>query len=123
MPGDREVAGRRQRHADDATLGGGVGELADLAVERRDRRGVDDHASLPVGERLAFEICDASWVRHRNVPTRLIPRTRSHSLRMCGVPSLPIVRTAVPVPAQLTPTRSGAVLGGRGDASATCSRR
>ena len=48
----REVARDRQRHADDAALGGRVGGLADLAVEGGDRRGVDDDAALAVGERL-----------------------------------------------------------------------
>src|SRR6266566_1753566 len=43
-----QVAGDRQRHADDAALGRGVGGLADLAIERRDRRGVHDHAPLAV---------------------------------------------------------------------------
>ena len=42
----REVAGDRQGHADHAALGRRVGGLADLAVERRDRRGVDDDAAL-----------------------------------------------------------------------------
>ena len=50
-----------------------------------------------------------------------MPRTRSHSDRRCGVPSLPIVRTAVPVPAQFTPTRSGASSAATATASATCS--
>ena len=44
--GAREVARGRQRHGDDAALGRRVGDLADLAVERRDRRGVDDHSAL-----------------------------------------------------------------------------
>ena len=47
--------------------------------------------------------------------------TRSHSLRMWGVPSLPIVRTAVPVPAQLMAMRSGASSAAAATASATCS--
>ena len=52
---------------------------------------------------------------------RLMPTTRSHSLRMCGAPSLLIVRTAVPVPAQLMPTRSGADSEAIATPSATCS--
>ena len=44
--GLREVARGRQRHADDAALGGRVGELADLAVERGDRGGVDADPAL-----------------------------------------------------------------------------
>ena len=47
--------------------------------------------------------------------------TRSHSLRMWGVPSLAMVRTAVPVPAQLMPTRSGPSSAATATASATCS--
>src|SRR6266850_139546 len=41
-----EIASDGQRHADDAALGGGVGGLADLAVEGGDGGGVDHHASL-----------------------------------------------------------------------------
>ena len=66
-----------------------------------------------------FEIWLASWVMHRNVPTRLMPTTRSHSRRMWGVPSLEMVRTAVPVPAQFTPTRSGPSSAATTTASAT----
>ena len=47
--------------------------------------------------------------------------TRSHSLRMCGVPSFPMVRTAVPVPAQLMATRRGPSSADAATASATCS--
>ena len=68
-----------------------------------------------------FEIWLASCVMHRNVPTRLMPTTRSHSLRTWGDPSLAMVRTAVPVPAQLTPTRSGPSSAATTTASATCS--
>ena len=42
---DGQVAGHRQRQADDAALGGRVGRLADLAVLGRHRRGVDDGAA------------------------------------------------------------------------------
>jgi hypothetical protein len=41
-----EFARDRQRHADNAALGRGVGGLADLAVEGRDACGVDDDAAL-----------------------------------------------------------------------------
>ena len=51
----RQVARDRKRHADDAAFGGRVGDLADLAVEGRDRRGVDDHAALAVLVRLVDE--------------------------------------------------------------------
>ena len=47
----RELARDRQRHPDDAGLRRAVGRLADLAVERGDRRRVDDHAALAVGVR------------------------------------------------------------------------
>ena len=66
-------------------------------------------------------MADASCVMQSIVPSRLMLRTRSHSLRRWGVPSLPIVRTAVPVPAQLMPTRSGASSVAAATASATCS--
>ena len=42
-------ANSRQRG--DAALGGGIGGLADLSFERRDRGGGDDHAALAVRER------------------------------------------------------------------------
>src|SRR5262245_25954660 len=67
------------------------------------------------------DMTDASWVMHSMVPSRLMFRTRSHSLRMWGVPSLPMVRTAVPVPAQLTAMRSGASSADAATASATWS--
>ena len=66
-------------------------------------------------------MAEASWVMHSIVPSRLMLRTRSHSLRMWGVPSLPMVRTAVPVPAQLMAMRSGASSADAATASATCS--
>ena len=55
----RQFARDRQRHADDAALGGGIGGLADLAVEGRHRGGVDDHAALAGGIRLR----PCSWPR------------------------------------------------------------
>ena len=53
-PGRRrwEVAGRGQGQADDAALGGRVGDLPDLPVVGRDRGGVDDDAALAVLVRL-----------------------------------------------------------------------
>ena len=44
-----ELARDGERHADDPSLGSRVGRLADLAFERRDRGGVDDHPPLPLG--------------------------------------------------------------------------
>src|SRR5690349_12736231 len=41
-----QLARNWQGHAGDSRLGGGVGRLADLAIERRDRRSGDDHAAL-----------------------------------------------------------------------------
>ncbi len=46
----RQFAGDRQRHRVHRTLGGGVGRLADLAVERGDGGGVDDDAALRPAE-------------------------------------------------------------------------
>ncbi len=48
----REFARRRQRQRDDAALGGGIGGLADLPLEGRNRRCRDDDAALAFGERL-----------------------------------------------------------------------
>ena len=47
----RQLARDRQRHAGDRRLGGGVGRLADLALEGGDRGGVDQQAALAVGAR------------------------------------------------------------------------
>ena len=47
----RQVARHRQRHADQAALGGAVGLLADLAVEGGDRGGEQHHAALAVFQR------------------------------------------------------------------------
>ena len=55
MPDRREVARGRQRHADDPALGRRVGDLADLAVVRGDRRGVDADAALALGVGLVAE--------------------------------------------------------------------
>src|SRR2546425_6739221 len=44
-----EVARNRERHAHNAALRGRVGSLADLAVEGRDRRGIDDDPALTLG--------------------------------------------------------------------------
>src|SRR5690606_36894766 len=43
-----QVARGGHGHAVHATLGGRVGDLADLALERRHGGGVDDHAALAV---------------------------------------------------------------------------
>ena len=48
----REVASGDQSHADHAALGRRVGELADLALVTRNRRGVDDHAAGATVQRL-----------------------------------------------------------------------
>ena len=53
MPLGVRVARGRKRHAHDASLGGGVGDLADLSVEGGDGCRVHDHAALSVVERLA----------------------------------------------------------------------
>ena len=76
---------------------------------------------LPSASGSLREMTEASWVMHSMVPSRLMSTTRSHSLRMCGVPSLAMVRTAVPVPAQLTAMRNGASSAAAATASATCS--
>ena len=50
----REVARGRERHADDAALRRRVGDLPDLPVVRRHRRGADVHAALTV-DRLVLD--------------------------------------------------------------------
>src|SRR3546814_4361385 len=49
--GGGEVAGDGEGHADDTALGGGVGDLADLAVEGGHRGDGDDGALLVVRQR------------------------------------------------------------------------
>ena len=95
-----EVARHRERHPGDAGLRRGVRDLADLPLERGDRRGVDDHAALAVLG-LVLDMCCA-WSRLRlNVAIRLSSMTRWKSASGCG-PSLLSVRLAMPPPAVLT---------------------
>ncbi len=54
----REIAGKRQGHADDAPLGRGVGCLTDLALKRGNRRGAYDHAALTRGRLIADHSLD-----------------------------------------------------------------
>ena len=71
-----EVAGDRQRHADDAALRRRVRGLADLPVEGRDRGGVDDDAAVAgapassVSGSFSLIACAASRMTLK-VPTRL----------------------------------------------------
>eukprot|EP01022_Parablepharisma_sp_SALTPOND_P035227 TRINITY_DN945_c0_g1_i1.p1 TRINITY_DN945_c0_g1~~TRINITY_DN945_c0_g1_i1.p1 ORF type:complete len:1221 (+),score=475.85 TRINITY_DN945_c0_g1_i1:429-4091(+) len=46
----RQVARQRQCHGGDATLGGGIAGLPDLAIEGRHRGGGHDHAALAFGQ-------------------------------------------------------------------------
>ena len=79
-----EVAGHGERHAGDAGLGRGVGDLADLALEGRDRRGVDDDAALVVLG-LVRRSCASAWSRLRlNVAIRLRSMTCRNSSSGCG---------------------------------------
>ncbi|GAA3208572.1 hypothetical protein GCM10020256_05110 [Streptomyces thermocoprophilus] len=50
-----EVAGGGDGHAGDTGLGGGVGDLADLALVRGDGRRVDDEAAPALGVRLLLD--------------------------------------------------------------------
>ena len=107
----RQVAGDRQGHADDAALGRRVRRLADLAVERRDAGHVDDGAALTgVGGSLRL-IGVAAMRMQSKVPIRLIVdhllvQTRGRA-PTSNSPSLPMVRCAQPMPAELTSARSG----------------
>ena len=49
-----QISGHRQGHAEDRSLGGGVGHLSALAFHAGDRRRVDHHAPLAVLVRLTF---------------------------------------------------------------------
>ena len=107
MPLRDEVARDRQRHADDAALGGRVGGLADLAVEGGDRGGVDDARRArrsAVGSCLA--IASAARRIMLKVPIRLMLMTRANDASACG-PSLPTTFSPMAMPAQLTRPRSG----------------
>ena len=79
--GLREVARHRQHHRRHRALRGGVGDLADLALEGRDRGGGDDHAALAVrGDRdRARAIAAAAWVATWKVPIRFTAITRANS--------------------------------------------
>src|SRR5215469_1531556 len=57
-PDRRKIARRRNGHADDAALGGRVGQLPSLALETCNRGCVDDHAPLTVSvSRLCLGHC------------------------------------------------------------------
>src|SRR5215216_298215 len=55
-----KFAGHRERERDDASLGGGVCGLPDLAVVGSDARGIDDHPALAVLARLVLGKFDGS---------------------------------------------------------------
>ena len=99
------VARRRQRHADDAALGGGVGDLADLAVVGGDRGGVDADAALASPSGSFSLIAAAASRRTLKLPIRLTLTTLEKYSRLCGA-ALVASRSAQPIPAQQTETRS-----------------
>ena len=101
----RELARDRQRHRDHAALRGGVGGLADLAVERpRPRRSLTITPRSPSTARAP--IAAAASRIMLNVPIRLMRMTVSKTSSGCG-PSRPTTRLATPTPAQLTRMRAG----------------
>ena len=102
----RQVAGDRQRHADDAALGRRVRGLADLALEGGDRRGVDDDAALLADAARSWRSARAASRSTLNVPIRLTSMIFLNQSSGNG-PSLPSVLAALPMPAQLTLMRSG----------------
>ena len=106
MPDGREVARRRQRHADDRALRGRVGDLADLAVEGRDRGGVDAHAALadPVGSFAHHR--RGGQPQHVEGADQVDRGSRSRTARARAAPRLPATRSAQPMPAQQTAIRS-----------------
>ncbi len=65
------VAGGRQGHADDAALGGGVGDLADLAVVGGDRGGVDADAALALAVGLVLAHRRGSEAQHVEGPDQV----------------------------------------------------
>ena len=84
----REVTGRGERERRDAALRRRVRGLADLPVERGDRRGVDDHAPLAVRRRArCADIPDAASRSTLNVPIRLISMILRKRSRSCGSPA------------------------------------
>ena len=66
-----------------------------------------------------FEIALAARVMQLNVPIRLMSMRNLNEPGSCGLPSLLIVRAAMPSPAQLTAMRSGAVDAACSTAAAT----
>ena len=99
----REVARGRQRHPHHAALRRRIGDLTDLTVERRDRRGVDDHAALAVLEGVVWRASRSAARRSTlNVPIRLIAITDVNTSSRGALAVLDHVRHALPMPAQLT---------------------
>ena len=110
----RQVAGGRQRHADDRTLRCRVGQLADLAVERGHRRRVDDDAALAVGLGLVVAMADAGLRHH--------VEGADHVELLDELEGAEVVRRPVPVDDPPDPAGAGAVDGdAQGPASAAWS--
>ena len=87
----REIARDRQRHADDAALRGRVGGLADLAVEGRDRGGIDDDTPRsPSAVGVFLAMMAATSRMQLKVPMRFTWMTRVNSSSLAG-PALPKV--------------------------------
>jgi hypothetical protein len=64
MPKAGQLACDRQRHGMDATLGGGIGSLADLAVEGCNGSGRDDHAAFAISQRLELGCAVREQTQH-----------------------------------------------------------
>ncbi len=99
------VAGGREGQADDPALRGRVGDLADLAVVGRDRRGVDADAALAASSGSFSFIAVHASRSTLKVPIRFTLITLWKISRSWG-PCLPAVRWAQPIPAQQTEIRS-----------------
>ena len=86
MPSSARSRAIGQGHADDAALGGGVGGLADLPVERRHRGGVDDDAALALVVGHVLRHVRGGEPDALKVPIRLTWITRVKPARSAGPP-------------------------------------
>ena len=102
MPYCGEVARGREREADDAALGGRVGDLADLAVVGGDRGGVDADAALALVVGVVAEHRGGREAQHVEGADQVDRGSRvSNSSKLCG-PLRPAIFSAGPMPAQQT---------------------
>ena len=80
----RQVARGVQRHADDAGLGRGVGQLPDLPLPGRDRGGQHEDAAVAVARRRCAAIADGGEAQHVEGADHVDPQHRLEQLERPG---------------------------------------